>query len=196
MKTMSYLLVGVIALALVGCTSSVEQQKTAMESPVVVKSKQDDRAEFGTYKTWGWVPLELGAQIDERLDDPEIKSMISEAVEKAMFARGYERVDMGMSPDLVMTAHVTLTDVDPQYIQEHYNGTYYPEYMLKINGEELADSWTESAVLLLLFDAKTRQAVWGASAQHEVFPDLAPDVRRQRIDKIARLLVETVPSAK
>lgn len=196
MKAMSYLLVGVIALALVGCTSSVEQQKAAIESPVVVKSKQDDRAEFGTYKTWGWVPLERGAQIDERLDDPEIKEMIGDAVDKAMFGRGYQHVEMGQSPDLVMTVHVTLTDVDQKYIQDHYDGSYYPEYMTQINGENLADSWTEGAVLFMLFDAKTRQAVWGAGAQAEVFPDLSPDTRRQRIDKIARLLIETVPSAK
>ena len=101
-----------------------------------------------------------------------------------------------MSPDLVMTAHVTLTDVDHQYIQDHYNGSYYPDYKVEINGEKLADNWTEGAVLFILFDAKTRQAVWGASAQHEVFPDLALDIRRQRIDKIARLLIESVPTPK
>jgi hypothetical protein len=196
MKMMLCLLVGVLALSLVGCATSVEKNKAAMESPVVVKSKVDDRAEFGAYKTWGWVPLERSAQIDERLDDPEIKEMISESVEKAMFERGYERVDMSMSPHLVMTAHITLNDVDHQYIQEHYNGTYYPEYRTEINGEKLSENWTEGSMLIILFDAKTRQAVWGAGAQAEVFPDLAPDVRRQRIDKIARLLMETLPNPK
>jgi hypothetical protein len=196
MKTMSSVLIGVLALAVVGCASSVEKQKAALESPVVVKSKQDDRASFGTYKTWGWVPLERGAQIDPRLDDPEIKEMIGDAVDKAMFGHGYQRVEMGQSPDLVMTVHVTLNDIDHQYIQDHYNGSYYPEYMTQINGENLAESWTEGAVLFMLFDAKTRQAVWGAGAQAEVFPDLAPDTRRQRIDKIARLLMESLPSAK
>jgi len=196
MKTMSSLLIGVLALAVVGCASSVEKQKAALESPVVVKSKQDDRASFGAYKTWGWVPLERSAQIDPRLDDPEIKEMIGDAVDKAMFGRGYQRVEMGQSPDLVMTVHVTLNDIDQQYIQDHYNGSYYPEYMTQINGENLADSWTEGAVLFMLFDAKTRQAVWGAGAQAEVIPDLSPDVRRQRIDKIARLLLESLPSAK
>jgi hypothetical protein len=189
-------MVGVVVLAIVGCTSSAEKQKAALESPVVVKSKQDDRAEFGTYKTWGWVPLETSAQIDKRLDDPEIKEMIADAVEKAMFEHGYERVDMSHSPDLVMTVHVTLTDVDQKYIQDHYNGTYYPEYMTQINGESLADKWTEGAVLFILFDARTRQAVWGAGAQAEVFPDLSPDVRRQRVQKVARLLMESLPSAK
>ena len=43
MKTVLCLLVGVLALSLVGCTSSVEKNKAAMESPVVVKSKADDR---------------------------------------------------------------------------------------------------------------------------------------------------------
>ena len=196
MKTVLCLLVGVFAFASVGCTSSVEKQKAAMESPVVVKSKQDDRADFGTYKTWGWVPLERSAQIDPRLDDPEIKEMIADAVDKAMFGRGYTRVEMSESPDLVMTVHVVLNDVDQKYIQDHYNGSYYPEYMTQINGENLADSWTEGAVMFMLFDAKTRQAVWGAGAQAEVFPDLAPDVRRERNDKIARLLMETLPTPK
>jgi len=103
---------------------------------------------------------------------------------------------MGQAPDLVMTVHVTLTDVDQQYIQDHYNGSYYPEYMTQINGESLAETWTEGAVLFMLFDAKTRQAVWGAGAQAEAFPDLAPDIRRQRIDKIAKLLMESLPTAK
>jgi hypothetical protein len=196
MKATLSLLVGVLALVLVGCTSSAEKQKAALDSPVVVKAKQDDRADFGTYKTWGWMPLERSAQIDPRLDDPEIKDMIGDAMDKAMFERGYNRVEMGESPDLVLTAHITLNDVDQQYIQDHYNGSYYPEYKTQINGKNLAETWTEGAMLLILFDAKTRQAVWGAGAQAEVFPNLAPDVRRQRIQKIARLLMESLPSAK
>jgi len=196
MKPMVCLLIVAAAAVTVGCTSSVEKQKAALESPIVVKSKLDDRADFGAYKTWSWVPLESGAKIDPRLDDPQIKMMLADAVRGEMFGHGYQRVEMTESPDLVMSVHVTLTDVDNQYIQDHYNGSYYPEYMVEIDGEKLADNWTEGAMLLILFDAKTRQAVWGAGAQAQVFPDLAPDVRRQRIDKMAKLLMESLPSRK
>ena len=194
MKTLAYLLVMAAAAAVIGCTSSVDKQKTALESPIVVKSKQDDKADFAAYKTWGWVQLAAGAKIDPRLDDPQIKTMLTDAVDRAMFEKGYHRVDMSESPDLLMNVHVALTDIDDKYIQEHYNGSYYPEYMLKIDGENLADEWTEGSMLLILFDAKTRQAVWGSGAKAEVFKDLPPDVRMQRIDKVTKLLVESLPS--
>jgi hypothetical protein len=187
-----------VALAAVaaGCTSGAEKTKAVVESPVAVKSKTDDRADFGAYKTWSWVKLQPGAQIDPRLDDPEIKDMITDAVDREMFQHGYQRVGMDESPDLIMSVHVALNDIDDQYIQEHYNGQYYPEYKTQIGGQKLADQWTEGSMMIILFDAKTREAVWGAGGQAEVFPDLAPDVRRQRINKIASLLLASLPSRK
>lgn len=194
MRAMVCFLVMAAAAAMVGCTSSADKQKAALESPIVVKAKQDDKANFGAYKTWSWVQLASGAKLDPRLDDPQIRTMVTDAVGGEMFSHGYQRVDMTESPDLLMNVHVALTDIDDTYIQEHYNGSYYPEYMLQINGEKLADNWTEGSMMIILFDAKTRQAVWGAGAQAEVFPDLTPDVRRQRIDKITKLLMESLPS--
>lgn len=189
---------GLVALFLLGagCTSSVEKEKAVLESPIVVKSKVDDNADFAGYKTWSWVRLQPGAQIDPRLDDPAIRSMIADAVDREMFTRGYQRVELEASPDVILNVHATLTDIDHQYIQEHYNGSYYPEYGVQIGGEKLSDEWTEGTTMIILFDGQTRQAVWGASAKSVAFPDLAPDVRRQRIDKLARLLMESLPARK
>ena len=196
MRTTTYLFLVALFVFGAGCTSSVEKEKAVLETPIVVKSKLDESANFGGYETWSWVRLSPGAQIDPRLDDPAIKSMVADAVDREMFAHGYRRVEMEASPDLILNVHVTLADINQQYIQEHYNGSYYPEYGIEIGGEKLSDEWTEGTTMVLLFDGQTRQAVWGASAQSVAFPDLAPDVRRQRIDKLARLLMESLPARK
>jgi hypothetical protein len=187
---------GVVILAIVaaGCTSSAEKAQNALESPIVVKAKTDPAADFSKYKTWSWVPLNPAAQIDPRLDDPEVKSMIRDAVEREMFTRGYERVDINGTPDLVLNVHFAFKDLDDKYIKEHYDGKYYPEYRTEVAGEKLSDTWTEGTLVFLLFDAGTRQAVWGGGGQAEVFPDLAPDVRKQRIDKAAKLIMESLPA--
>ncbi len=187
---------GVVVLALVaaGCTSSAEKGQKALESPIVVKAKTDPAADFSKYKTWSWVPLNPSAQVDPRLDDPEIKAMLRDAVQSEMFSRGYEHVDLNGTPDLVLNIHFALKDIDDNFINEHYDGKYYPEYRTEIGGEKLSDSWTEGTLVFLLFDAGTRQAVWGGGAQAEVFPDLPAEVREQRINKAAKLIMESLPA--
>ena len=186
------LLAGIVA----GCSGSAKKAEEALEAPMVVKSKTEPGADFTTYETWGWVPLQAGAQIDTRIDNPEFKSMIGDAVEREMFTRGYRRVEIQARPDLLVNVHAAINDVDDAYIDEHYNGEYYPAYRMEIDGEKLATEWKEGSVIVILFDSKTMQAVWGGGVETEAFEDLPKDVVRQRIDKGIRKIMETLPGRK
>ncbi len=186
------LLVGIVA----GCSGSANKAEKALEAPMVVKSKTEPGADFTTYETWAWVPLQIGAQIDPTIDNPEFKSMIGDAVEREMFTRGYRRVEIQDRPDLMVNVHAAVNDVDDAYIDEHYNGEYYPAYRMEIDGEKLAEEWKEGSILVILFDSKTMQAVWGGGVETEAFEDLPLDVVRQRVDKGIRKIMETLPSRK
>jgi len=183
------LLIGMVA----GCTSSAQKEQQALDAPMVVNSKTEPGVDFNSFETWGWVPLQAGAQIDPKIDNPEFKTMIKDAVEREMFTRGYKRVDTQAGPDLLVNVHAAIEDIDEAYINEHYNGEYYPAYRMEIDGQKLAKEWNEGTVIVIVFDAKTMQAVWGGGVQTETFEGMPAEVVRQRVDKGIRKIMETMP---
>ncbi len=183
------LLVAIVA----GCTSSAEKTQQAIDSPMIVKSKTEPGVDFNKFETWAWVPLQAGAQIDPKIDNPKFKSMIGDAVEREMYTRGYRRVELQDQPSLLVNAHVAVNKIDADYISEHYNGEYYPEYRMEIDGQKLAEEWNEGSIILILFDSKTMQAVWGGGVATEAFEDLPEDAVRQRVDKGIRKIMESLP---
>jgi hypothetical protein len=186
-------LILVLAAAVAGCTSSAEKTQQAIDSPMVVKSKTEPGVDFNQFETWAWVPLQAQAQIDPRIDNPEFKSMIGDAVEREMFTRGYKRVELQEQPNMLVNVHAAVEDIDAKYIEEHYDGEYYPEYRTEIDGKKLSEDWKEGSIIIILFDAKTMQAVWGGGVQTEAFEGLPMDAVRQRVDKGVRMIMETLP---
>lgn len=185
-----------LAALVAGCSTAGQKAEKALESPVVVKSKSDPAAEFSKYSTWSFVPLRADAELDPRLDDPEVKAGFHDAVEGGMFTRGYRRVELSDNPDLLVNAHVTTEKIDAAYMQEHYEGHYEPGYRTTIDGQKLANEWEEGTIIIIVFDAQTRAAVWGASAQGEAYENLDSGTRRQRVEKAVRQMMESLPAKK
>jgi hypothetical protein len=196
MRIARCLLILVLAGIIAGCTSSAEKTQQAIDSPMVVKSKVEPGVDFSQFETWAWVPLKAEAQIDSRIDSPEFKTMLKDAVEREMYTRGYRRVEVSEQPSLLVNVHATVEDIDAKYIDEHYDGDYYPEYRTEIGGKKLSEEWKEGSVIIILFDTKTMQAVWGGGVQTEAFEDLPEDARRQRVDKGVRQIMDTLPRRK
>lgn len=196
MQLIRFITIILLAGILAGCTTSAQKSQKAIESTVEVKTKTDPAVDFGQYKTWSFAPLNPEAQLDSRLDDPEVKSGFGDAVERELFTRGYRRVEIGDRPDMLVNVHATIEKIDAAYIQEHYNGSYEPGYRTDVAGEKLAGEWEEGSIIIIIFDAQTRQGVWAASAQGEAYKDLDPDARRQRMDKVVGLMMRSLPAVK
>jgi hypothetical protein len=196
MQSSRFVAIALLTGILTGCTSAAEKSQKALESPVAVKTKSDPAVDFGKYKTWSFAPLNAEAQVDSRLDDPAVTSAFKDAVEREMFTRGYRRVEIAEGPDMIVNVHATIEKIDAAYIQQHYEGSYEPGYRTEVAGEKLAEEWDEGSIIVIIFDAKTRQGIWAAGAQAEVYKDLDPETRRQRMEKAIGLMMRSLPATK
>ncbi len=174
------LLVLLSVVMLVGCSSAKKEGKRIIDSPMVVETEINGDVDFGKYHTWTFMPLPPGAEIDPRIDDPAFKNSVENAVEREMFTRGYRRVDS--SPDLVINAHAAIEKITEEYIEEHYNGSYYPEYRMEMDDSKFDASraWEEGSMVFFVFDVKTREMVYRGSIQLEVAPEGGSRRRSER----------------
>jgi hypothetical protein len=183
------LLVGFVA----GCGQSKEV-KRILDSPIVVETTVEDEADFSKYETWTWLELPAGAELDPAIDNPEFLGNVDNAVEREMYTRGYRKNKA--APDLLVNGHAVFEEIDQSYIAEHYNGSYYPEYQTNISeGDAQKKKWQEGSILLFVFDARTRQLVYQASAQAEVtdMKNTTPEQRKERVDKAISKMMESFP---
>ena len=196
MRLSRFVVMALLAGFVVGCSTASQKAEQVLDQPIAVNTKIDSEADFGKYRTWSFVPLRADAGVDPRLTDAGVTAAFDDAVEREMFTRGYRRVEVGEGPDLLVNVHAAIEKIDAAYIQEHYEGSYEPGYRTEIGGKKLAKEWEEGTVIIIIFDSRTKTALWGASAQVEVYPDLDPETRRRRIDKGVGLMMESLPAAK
>jgi hypothetical protein len=192
------LLVLLCVIFLMGCSSARKEGKRIIEQPMTVETEINEDADFGKYHTWAFMPVPPNAEFDPRLDNPEFKGLVRNAVEREMFTRGYRRVET--SPDIVINAHAAIERITEEYIEEQYNGSYYPEYRMGMDDSKFDPSraWDEGSMVFFVFDAKTREMVYRGAVQLEVAPDggVSKDEQVSRIDEMTRLMMEKLPSRK
>jgi len=195
MSCLRILLVIFCAGLLASCSSSSKDIQQIVDSPIHAKVIVGDDVDFSIYKTWDFMPLPPGREYDPRIDNPEFKRNLADAVEREMFTKGYRRSKE--SPDLVINVHATIERVTQEYIDEHYDGTYYPEYKTEMEGNQpqTVEEWHEGTVIFFIFDAKTREMIYRSGVQAEVTPDndIPVEQTRERLAKAAKLLMEKIP---
>ena len=170
-------------VVLAGCSSI---QTLVEKSPDV---------DFDGYQTWDWYPGEPPATRDPRLDlDKNMREYIMTTVEKHLAERGYKR--SALSPDLYVDYHVTLQDVaNSQVINNYYGEDFYPDIQFNMPGFQSTYKyeWEEGALLLMIFDSKSKQLVWRGIASTAVNTQGPRREARDRIDKAVEKLTGGVP---
>jgi hypothetical protein len=154
----------------------------------------EDEVEFSKYETWTWLELPASAELDPRIDNPEFLGNVDNAVEREMYTRGYRKNKA--APDLLVNGHAVFEEIDQSYIAEKYNGSYYPEYQTDIpEGGKQKSKWKEGSILLFVFDAKTRQMVYQASAQAEITDtkNTTAEQRKERVSQAITKMMEKFP---
>lgn len=185
----------VTALVLSGCTATkMATTEKIQETPIAVDAHYEEGVDFSSYSTWTWVPS-VGASGNERLDDPEFRDVVSTAVQKEMYAKGYERDDA--SPDLVLNAFVTIEKIDKKYIEENFKGTYDPDYFADLpEGGSRKSKWDEGTMMLFIYDAAKGQVIWYGTAQTEVYKRAVDGLWQKRTQEIVARLLESLPAKK
>ena len=196
MKSTGMVLLTVFAMSsLFGCTATKQMTTEKIhQTPIVVQAEFDEDADFSGYTSWSWIPVPIAKSGNEVLDDPAWREIVDLAVEKEMFARGYVRDTV--NPSLLVNAIATVEKIDKKYIQEHYEGYYYPDYHAQLpeSSGKPKRKWDEGTLMLFVFDAATKEIVWFGTAQTEVYKWTPGPDREKRTREAVRLLLESLPA--
>jgi hypothetical protein len=171
------------ALFLTGCSS---MQIMVEKSPDV---------DFKTYTSWDWHAGEQAKTGDPRIDlDEHMDRFIRETIAGGLRDRGY-RSEPGAA-DLYVDYHVMIQDmVNEQLVNNYYGNSFYPEYQFRLPGfqDTYKMEWEEGALLILVFDSKTKQLVWRGLARTEVNTQGPRQEARDRIVEAVGKLFKKLP---
>ena len=189
----------VLVLLLIVILGSCSSQKEAKEAQALVDASMaidiqiDEDTNFLNYVTWTYLPVYQSIQVgtsDYNLQ--RFGENVRAALDKEMFSRGYRKVQE--SPDLLVNLYGTVEDINEEFIEEHYQGHYAPDYDLVLpdakEGEEAR--WTEGTVFIFVFDAQTKQVVYYASAQAEANPSILSESQKEvrAISAVAQMMAQ------
>lgn len=127
---------------------------------LLVSSHVERGVNFADYVTYDWGPPDNLPVGDPRLDNnPFFNDRLQGAIEKGLAARGYERVNTGVEPQLLVHYHASVNqkvDVDKA---DHPYGYCYGDCEARIVEFE------QGTLVLDIVDAGTKKVVWRGWAQ-------------------------------
>jgi hypothetical protein len=173
-----------IALALIGCSSG----------PKILSDYDSDYAQkFTAYRTYDWMmPPRTG---DARLDNKLTRTRIVGAIDRALAAKGYEKVD-DFTPDFLIGYHVALQGkLDATTVNTWYKYSY-PANPSGASGfsETYVREYQEGSLIVDIVDGEENELAWRGAMQTEIRDDLDPAKSQAIIaEAIASLLDEFPP---
>jgi len=166
-------------------------------SKIQTSVEQSPDTKFDSYSTWDWFPGERRQAMNTGIEPGgKADQYLRETIERNLAERRYQKTDN--SPHLYVDYHVTIQDeANSMVINNYYDSAWYPEYQLNLPGiqDTYNYKWTQGALLVLVFDAETKQLVWRGMAQTEVNTQGPIKESRETIDKAVEKLLAKLPKA-
>lgn len=161
-----------------------------------VSYNYDQQADFTKYKTYRWVDVKGGDQID-----PLIAKQITTAFEKNLALKGLTKVE-GDTADLAIAYNVAI-DQEKQ-IQTWDTGGYGagwgPRYYGGYYGGGSSTTTTSTiyigSVALDMYDSATKNLVWRGLASKQIDTKANPEKRAKNLDKGSAKMLKNYPPKK
>jgi hypothetical protein len=163
-----------LALASLLATAAAAQKITTESSP---------DANLASYKTFTWLK-------EPNVTDPLMKQRIVDDVNRQLQAKGLQRVDNG--GDLAVAAHMaTQTQKTLNTFYDGFGGGWRWGGGFG-SSTTMVNTYQEGTLVVDLFEAKTKQAIWRGTATQTVSKN--PQTQAKNIDKAAQKLFSKYPS--
>jgi Domain of unknown function (DUF4136) len=158
----------------------------------------DQQADFSKYKTYKWVEMKGGEQVDQL-----VKQQIAAAFDKHLAAKGLTKTDSDTA-DLYVAFQVALSQEkqmqtwDTGYgMGPGWGGRWYGGYY----GGGMSTSTTSTiymgSVVLDMYDSAAKKLVWRGIASKQLDTKAKPEKRLKNLDKgAAKMLKNYPPKAK
>ena len=175
MRRLTGILTILAAAAVAGCAT------------LIVSSHIERGVNFADYLTYDWGPPDNLPVGDPRLDNnPFFNDRLQGAIEKGLAARGYERVNTGVEPQLLLHYHASVNQKVDVYKEDHPYGYCY--------GDDCAArvvEFEEGTLILDIVDAATKKVVWRGWAQDAMDGVINNQDRleRQVDDSVAKMML-------
>lgn len=173
-KTLLASLVAVlVAPGLAGCAASID-----------VASDYYGEANFGSYRTFGFVPQKLLIVASAEPFNPLLEDRLKSATADALIAKGYRQAANPDDADFLLSFFLGARD---QLRVNNYPDPYRKSWRWENQAPGNAEvrTYTEGALSIDMFDVKTRQPVWQGTAIRTL----------SRADRADPSLVKTVVDA-
>jgi hypothetical protein len=160
----------------------------------------DQKADFAKFKTYKWVAVKDGEQLDELT-----AKMVVQATETQLTAKGLKKVESGDADLLVayqvaITKEKEVTSFSTGYgMGPGWGGRWYGGYRAYGGGV----STTTSATILIgslaldMYDSAAKTLAWRGLASKQIDTKASPEKRQKNLDKgMAKLLKNYPPKVK
>jgi hypothetical protein len=161
----------------------------------------DQKADFTKFKTYKWVAIKDGEQLDELT-----AKMVVQAIETQLTAKGLKKVESGDANLLVayqvaITKEKQVTSLSTGYgMGPGWGGRYYGGYYGAYGG---GTSTTTSATIFMgslaldMYDSAAKTLAWRGLASKQIDTKASPEKRQKNLDKgMAKLLKNYPPPVK
>jgi hypothetical protein len=157
----------------------------------------DQKADFSKFKTYKWVTVKDGEQLDELT-----AKMVVQAIETQLTAKGLTKTD-GANADLLVAYQVAVTKEKEvtSYSTGYgmgpgWGGRYYGGYGGGMSTTTSATIFIGS-LALDMYDSAAKTLVWRGLASKQIDATAKPEKRQKNLDKgMAKLLKSYPPKVK
>jgi hypothetical protein len=163
-------------------------------STVTIKSDFDPEYDFSKFKTYRWATDDEWNPNDELSKYPLVKKRAMAAIDKALAAKGFTRVEGKDAADVVMVIHAA----SKERMQVHntgggyYHGWYDP-WWGPYGGTTTVSYYEEATLVVDMVSWKTKELAWRGMATGTVKQNQNAAEQQQRLDDIAMQIFANYP---
>jgi len=183
-NTALFAMIGVLALALVGC------------NPIYTDHDWDPDADFARYATYSWmeIPAREAANVAEAQQQSQlVDKRVKNGVNRELVAKGFKEVSA--DGDLLVVYYMGAKQITEISQSTYSRGDMYAS-MFVGGGNVNVDNITEGSIIIDLVDGGTEGLVWRGSAETSVKEGTSTEKRSELLDSAIKKIFEKYPPKK
>jgi len=161
-------------------------------SGIKVRSDYDPTADFSTLRTYAWLPTPRAKTGDPRIDDPLINARIERAIDRAVAAKGFARVETEQA-DFHVTFYIGIDrKLDVTTMPRSYG--YYGRWGGFYGGTTTyVDQYDVGTLLIDVIDRGRNELVWRGVGETRLRQSRTPQESEQRIQQTVDAVLKDFP---
>jgi hypothetical protein len=149
-----------------------------------VRVERDPAADFGGFRSWAWLPVNLQAPMDQQLPDRYFERKLVEAVDRVLGAKGYVESADGAAPDFFINYRLLQQVTTDLQIEPGYGIGWWGV---------TRDTYDAGTLVLDVVDARKSALVFRGTAAARLVPQASLERRAKRVEEAVEQILATFP---